>query len=988
MAPRTTCRLRSAALLTTLLLAQPTSATVLTSNVEQKCVQKLAKVSTKVAHVAAKEIAGCRDSDIMGSAPGPCPNAGNLDKITRTGAKLVATAAANCHSVCTVSQGIECVADALCPPRAGGSVERCAASLSTAPFDIARIGFPGPYCESLLGAPIEEASDLGECAYSVTRSAVESLIDGIYGSITAESSISPAATVCLRAIGRSVQKLAITTAKTVGKCRAAIDKGRITADPKNCATVDPKAAAKITAAEQGVRDMVLSRCSEATLGELDICGLGVGGTATFAEAEACLIALAREVADNAEIPAARLFSPVSIVEAARPPKAVCGDNVVNQLPNPFLLIGEECDGSDDSACPGQCLPPGDVFECTCGDRPRLRSFSSEALTESDAGWTGVAYDQLTADRAGYVVDLSNCDCDAFTGADCTGNTVDAVCDVAGIQMPFCSWDTTHGIRCDTAGSPGAGKPWGDGKDEDDDCKVCDTYSLNAGAACVDSEDCQAQCYNSSGIAVGPCVDQRNCGLGEVCRGRCDDTQTCIITPHGGPVAASAAGAAVCNVQTFRTAVTGTRNLVTGENEEFYDEFSVTHLGERTSRPCPVCGGFCVGGRNDLEVCEGRCESSNDRCRFDEDCPGVGEKCSDESPDCPGGLCQLQLICGTDPGVNEAVAGAPCRIEYNSAYFGTPSSDCPPAVQRNIGGVDGFLVKHQPTGSELKMLPFTLPCSAPGFELFDCPCPDDGGEPTKPNACTPACDAAGPQFGVGCADGSSSGDGTRCASGVNAGRLCDENADCPGSSCSDNPKHCTGDPAFERFACTTNADCGLGACTDACPGGRCVPLCVPEVGDPEDGVCAAGPSIYTCESPSYQFKTCSKAAADSGCSATCNVSGTPCDSINDCPTGELCQGDCDRAQDCEAGADGTIGTIDDFVGAGPCVANPRGCNLDPIVVEGGDRLNGLGDNTHYYRTSIWCFNKTVNAAVNTASGFGGPGVTREHGTNVLNVGSIP
>jgi len=965
----------------TLLAAGIATAAVLPSPLEQKCVQKIGKLATKVARTAAKETARCRDADINGSSPGACPNAGNVDKITRVGAKLIGAATTNCHSVCTVSQNIECVADALCPPRAGGSVERCAASLSTEPFDIGRINFPGPYCESVLGGPIVEASDIGECAYGVARGAVDSLIGGIYGSITNASSLSPAAAVCSSAISRSVQKLTTTTAKNVGKCRAEINKGRLTADPKNCATVDAKAAAKIATAEQGVRDMVRSRCSEASLAELDICGLGVGAIATFAEAEACLVALAREVADNSEIPAQRLFAPVSIIEAAYPPRPVCGDNLVNQLPNPFLLVGEECDGTDDAACPGLCLPPGDIFECTCGDRPRLRSFSDEALTESDAGWTGVAHDQLTADRAGYVVDLSNCDCDGFTGADCTGTTTDAICDVSGIQMPFCSWDATRSIRCDIVGNL-------DGNDRNEDCKICDSYSANAGASCVDSEDCQAQCYDAMGIAVGACIDQRDCGVGQVCRGRCDDSQTCIITPHGGPVPASAAGAAVCNVQTFRTAITGTRNLVTGENEEYFEVFSVTHLGERTSRPCPVCGGFCVGGRNNLEVCEGRCESSNDPCRFDEDCPGVGERCDDQSPDCPGGFCQLQLICGTDPGVNDTVAGAPCRIEYESAYFGTPSSDCQPAPQRNIGGVEGFLVKHEPTGSEPKTLAFSVPCTAPGYELFDCPCPDDGGEPTAPNACAPACNAAGPSFGVGCADGNGSGRGTLCAGGVNDGKLCDEDTDCPGGSCSANPKHCTGDPAFDRFECTSDAQCGAGSCVDACPGGRCVPLCVPELGDPEEGVCSAGPPIYTCESPSYRFKTCSRASAEAGCAAQCNLSHTPCDSVDDCPEGEVCQGDCDRAQDCEAGVDGVIGTIDDFVGAGPCVAKPRGCNLDPITVEGGDALNGLGSNTNYYRTSVWCFSKTVNSAVNDASGFGGPGVTRERGTNVLNVETIP
>jgi len=39
----------------------------------------------------------------------------------------------------------------------------------------------------------------------------------------------------------------------------------------------------------------------------------------------------------------------------------CGDGVADPA------RGEECDGSDDAACPGQCLPPGELNECTCWD---------------------------------------------------------------------------------------------------------------------------------------------------------------------------------------------------------------------------------------------------------------------------------------------------------------------------------------------------------------------------------------------------------------------------------------------------------------------------------------------------------------------------------------------------------------------------------------------------------------------------------------------
>jgi len=38
--------------------------------------------------------------------------------------------------------------------------------------------------------------------------------------------------------------------------------------------------------------------------------------------------------------------------------AACGDNVVNDP-------SEECDGTDDDACPGECYPPGHPHECRC-----------------------------------------------------------------------------------------------------------------------------------------------------------------------------------------------------------------------------------------------------------------------------------------------------------------------------------------------------------------------------------------------------------------------------------------------------------------------------------------------------------------------------------------------------------------------------------------------------------------------------------------------
>jgi hypothetical protein len=965
--------------LAAMLIAVSASAALPPSNVEQKCLSKLGKASTKLATTVAKEVSKCRNDDLSGVVVGACPNAGNTTKIDNIAAKLVDAAKANCKSVCSVSPDVECVADALCPPLANGFNESCSAGAANLPFDMERIGFPGPYCEAAIGRPIREAADIGECSQALSEQAAGDLIDSIYGSLTNASNVSAEAAKCLAIVSKSAQKLTKSAAKGVAKCRDSINKGKTIGDPKNCATSDPKASKNIAAMAQKLREVIAANCS-GVLSEIDICGAGVGGVATVQDAQTCLVDAATEVGDSKEVPLQRIYAPISIIDSAYPPPASCGDGVVDQLPNRYLLLGEECDGTDDSECPGLCLPPGDLFQCTCGDRPRMRAFADGIATDSDAGWTGNSHDQNVADGSGYIVDLSNCNCGSFTDADCTGSTTDPICDLDGIQTPFCQWDSTQSVRCDTVGN-------NDGKDEDRDCRVCDEFSVNAGAGCADSTDCQAQCYDAAGVPTGACTKQSDCGAGEVCRGQCDSSQRCIITPNGAPLPVGAAGAAVCNVQLFREEVTGTRNMVTGENETYFKLFSITHLGESNGRPCPVCGGFCVSDSGAVGgVCEGRCETSGDPCRFDSDCPGVDEKCSEESPDCPGGRCELELVCGTDPSGNEQTYGNPCRIDYESANFGTISSDCLPAPGLNIGG-EGFRVNHQPTGSELKTLSFAIPCTATGFELFDCPCPSDNGAPTKPNACNPACDA-GAELGVGCADGNGSGQGTTCSAGANAGKLCDEDADCPGGLCNDNPSHCIGDPSFNRFPCTSDAECGSGTCVDACPSGRCVPLCLPDLGDPEDGYCAAGPDIYACEGGRYSYVTCTRAAAEASCAATCSVTPVACDSSDDCPSGETCQGSCEKSRDCEAGADGDLGTSDDLVGAGSCIAYTRGCNLDPISIEGGDTLNGKGTNTNYLRASIWCFGRTNNAGVNSTSGFGGPGVMRERGTNVLNVDSIP
>ena len=956
------------------LLGSVATARAALSKQETKCSIGVSKSAQKLAATVFRELSRCRVAAITGESMASCPTPKALDKIASMVDRVETIAATSCGSTCSTSAQA-CVGDAFCPPADPGA-ESCSAGVENKPFDMSALGFPGPFCALELGHPVTTSADLADCITAGIQESSTTAVDQILGSLAANAGLDKEGEICLEALVGSTDKLLRTVFKTAAKCRDAINKGKRSLNPTTCVADDAKLSAKIDKAEAKLLEVLVSRCTPDAVAQLDVCGLGVGGANSVAMVADCALRLSREVADAQVVPTERDFVPISLIESVYPPTARCGDNLVNQLPNPFLLLGEECDGTDDGACPGQCFPAGDLFECTCADTPRLRFFASSSGSETDAGWTGLSHDQLAADLSGYVIGLANCDCSSFTGATCTGATSDSVCDIAGATHPVCSYAPGSAQTCDQLGD-------GDGTDETSDCAVCDGWSVNNGAFCEDETDCQSQCYDSGGVPQGPCTRQSECGAGLVCRGRCDASQYCIRTPNGGPLPVNSAGASVCGVQTFRTDVTGTMDLVTGTHEIYFQLFSQIHTGEGVARPCPVCGGFCVGGVNDTQVCSGACSPSGDPCRFDDDCP-IGEECKTESLDCPGGFCELSLVCGAD---HPAVAGKACRITAENPFFGTISNDCLPSSTANTTG-RGLEIDYQPWSSGTLTLPYSVPCTASGFELYACPCPDDGGQPSKPNECAPACDAPGPNFGEGCAIGNSSGAGTRCANGGNGGKLCDEDADCPGSTCSDNPTHCTGDPAFEAYACTTNTDCGLGTCVDACPGGRCVPLCVPTVTDPLDGECAAGPPTYHCDGTKYLFKSCTVSVVGAGCNAQCSVTATPCVEQSDCPASEQCEGACEEARDCASGPDGVAGTMDDFEGAGLCIEDIRHCFLEPITVDGGSTLDGEGDPTNMKTAGLFCQKKSVNIGANVGAGFGGPTRVRVRGTNVPNFSAIP
>ena len=970
-----------AGLVVGLMFAVPAMA--VTTKTEAKCASKLGKGGAKLAKTIIKGTSKCRDADISGKSPGSCPDSKTASKIAKASNKLVSGANKSCGSTCSVSNEVTCVSGSTCPPLghlAVPAAELCSGYMGSAPFGMGNIGFPGAYCESALGKAIDTTTDLGNCVGALTADAAVSVLDVVYGDLSSSDAISAGAAKCLSGISKGFGKVVGIAQKGISKCRDSVNKGKMILNPEACLISDAKLQAKIGKMEAKLASSVSSKCTDAQILELDLCGQGQGGVLDRAAATACLTAAASEVAISVENPSARIYGPMSLVDAAYPPAAKCGDNVANQGQNAHFWLGEECDGDDDSACPGACFPPGDLWECTCGTVARLRTFKVQATADSDAGWTGVGQDASIADKAGSIFAVSGCDCDEFDGFTCTGNTSDSLCDAVGYQTPVCSWDPLGTVTCDSRGD-------GDGRSENTDCQVCDGFTASPGDYCVNEGDCTSQCYDSNGALTGnTCQRQTDCPTGAVCRGQCDRSPSCVEAIEGGPQPVSKSSSAVCAVQRFLANTTGTVDIVTGEFQQYSEMASKIHTGITVEIPCPVCGGFCVSDDPlvDGAVCTGTCSGGGEDCRYDSDCT-ADETCTSASRGCPDGHCNLSNVCRWGRNAEQV-----CTPHYEDAYFGTMSSDCQPDVGKNITG-DGMIFLRW-EGSPAFSWKAELPCTAGGYSNFDCHCPAGGGVATAPNSCGGACNA-GAELGQGCANGGGFGMGefTRCAAGASAGAACDEDSDCPGSTCSDNPSHCTGtgDSATERLPCTSDADCGLGSCVDACPSGRCGPMCTTAAGDDvHEGECAAGPPVYHCSGGKFVGRDCGTIEIVEECSSVCSDTGQSCESHYDCAWGAQCEGDCPKLEGCEAGLDGVMGTVDDSVGAGRCTEYPRNCMMDPITAVGGTTLNGLGDPTNFYQVSPVCLTATSNVGVNSGSGMPGPMRNRVHGVRIPNFTQLP
>ncbi len=1049
---------RAAALIAALAVLAPATgahAAAVNKKQEIKCYQTMTKAVGAVMKSKAKEVAACRTADISGKTPSGdlCATLSDkaVAKFEKSKTKASGKTGKSCVSVCSVSNDITCINESTCPPN-GDRPEGCTGKGGKNSFNSdTKMGFPGPFCSGILVGTMTSGEDFGECISEIGERVSDSITDNVYGSLGTSAGLSKDGAKCLKSLGKTLPKTAIAVAKAIGKCRDTqnlLNSKEI--DVELCPTADVATAEAIAKAKAKLTKAV-NKCTPAAFDELDLCGNGVGLT-DAAGAATCLGDLVDEASFVIDAPQDRDFVVVGLINAAYPKSgaAICGDDIANQDPNPFFLLGEECDGVDDSACPGECLPTGDLFECTCGDRPRVRRLGDGESSDLDTGWTGQSHQSKVGDGSGFVsdIDAASCDCDAFTDATCTGTSVDNICDVTSFVQPTCNNNFGSGLSCDQQGN-------NNGTSSESDCWSCDDNSLNPGTYCVNDIEqsasellCNSQCFDDdTNTALDPvtaCNAQEDCPDGSTCLGRCNTSASCVFTPNGSPIPISSGGTSVCVESKFFTNVTGTTNIVTGEHTTNYELRSFTNLGVSLDAPCPVCGGYCVDGPRinapclgncelsphsdclydldcDLVTCSGgfrsgdgalgcatngdcdlgtctsnngTCDVSGARCAKDDDCAAEDTACvKDADTTCFSGLienpdgthqgfCELELLC--NEGANK---GSPCRPEAITG-FGVVSNDCPSISGKNISG-DGLEIVFAPFTSETVShgdVSTFAPCSVPGFENYGCPCPDlqnveSTALLTKPNGCDGACNA-GAEQGQRCG-----GEFTKCVGGADDGVFCDEDSDCTSSDCSGNPSICTaGDVSSLDELCANNGDCGGGGlCEDACPSGRCTPLCIPSgscsggvsdgafcvddtdctggscvAGDPHEGLCVAGPALRRCNGEGQEWRVCSISSI-----------GTQ--------------------NDCENGVDNIPGNDDDWPGAGFCVHKPRPCFLVDGglhgLAEGGDTINGNGDPTNFLSVTAYCVPPVSNSSVNSVAGMGGPGRLRQGGVSVPNFSSL-
>jgi len=596
--------------------------------------------------------------------------------------------------------------------------------------------FPGP-CPDLNPSDGFTLSDLVACMGDSHEGVVDDIQLLLYDPTTrTEGPLRSAAWRCQKTIAKYGANFAVALLRAVQRCEnLRLRYGWII--PEVCWPYPWP-----TRTERRARHHIDRRCTDAQIAQLRVC---VQDQTTVDAALYCLIEAIRDLVDD-----------LIDYEYARH-DATCGDAAVN-------MPGEECDGTDNGACPGNCGEPTGAFPCLCLSKPR-QLVREHANADLDFGWSGRGHDQGVAE-GGYLTDLSDCDRGGIclVGPSCS-LPPHAPCAVAADAPP----DTTGDSLCVALG--------------------------------------QGTCRKER-TAVGPhCfMDvQKKCSIDAICS---EPGDFCVKTRHGPPLPLSGGGVSVCLVHVFSEDVVGTTDVVTGESTVRLRENAIMHVGTQLNKPCPVCGGFCAGNR--------------ERCESDGDCVATGScitdlVCSDgPSQDRPcratppfGGptahFGTTSVDCPPDPTVN--ISGSGLDILQDPRTTGTttlvPSFPC--AAPEFAGNAcSGGAEEGRPCGEDSD-----CPSGACSPQCF---CPGQAA----PNDCHPAC-VRGSQDAAPCVADS------ECPGGFCHPGDCRVN---PGDTDSAQEGVCTAGPvrgtcSTTQFrSCAADADCELPSCPYCQSGESC------------------------------------------------------------------------------------------------------------------------------------------------------------------------
>jgi len=908
-----------------------------------KCQREIVKRSAKYVRSKAKFLQKCEDKVLKGQLAGPCPDAKTAEKIAKQESKLRASIEKKC----------------------GGSDRTCGTGGDD--DSLASIGWDLGTCPNLEGGAcsntIADCDGIGECLACVDDAAVEQAIDLSYGAFASSSDND--VVKCQRTIGKEGTKYLDQKINALKKCQDQVLKGKI-AGP----CPDERAGTKIARAEIKLFDKICKACG----GDDKTCGVGgddipvgtIGFAATCPSVTTpsgescggpitnalelvtcvnCLSDFKSECVDALTVPALVPYPPeCNAVATATPTPTPPPGATATPTPTPTetptvtptpntcgdgtLDPGEECDGIDDVACPGECQS-----DCTCPPAcmlpdplPEVVSFVVRPGTDLDTGWTGISHDVRGIDDAATTAGrLTNCDTDPESGT----------CGQCDLNGPVSFPGAAKNCVCFDVGTPDASS-----------LTACDPESI----------------------------------------GECTGAETCECF-FGAPLPISAGAVPVCVINRYTGPVTGTANIAeagphAGEGEVRVSLASSVHTGIAVERPCPTCegdatprdgvpGGTCDGGVRNGQACD----ESASNVFFGT----LGLDCLPESSRNIGNLAITfdpattgSTTLGTGPTCTAAGFGSlPCFCDTCATPGAEPcntNADCPGGATcgglRCLGGANAG-----------------LPCAASS----DCPgsfC-SRPGQPTAPNQCNDATCSPNPSDAPNeafCAAGPFDG---LCS--IETFRGCQTNADCapppsgncptcaPGQGCSFKTRECFPDPIVRTgmpdpqtpviaatfcipptSSASVNQVSGLPG-----PGSLSLPLRVfysgaqcgngaldagEDCDPPNDGacpgVCQADCTCPTCgdgvvNQPAEQCDGDDDDTCPGACLGDCTCSGgtcgndmtefgEECDGTDDAACPGACQGNCTCGAVC---GDNVVEGGEECDGAGSTACPPDACQVD-------------------------------------------------------------